>query len=130
MVRLLNFVCVAAMAVAILANYHISEQARVAAVELKALEHNTAAEREATTVLQVEWQRVAGPERVQALAQAKLGMADAATAQLASLELLPRHGDDNASGSGSEVQQVNAQSPAIPSAAPLELTPVSVRTGH
>lgn len=130
MIRFLNFVCVAAMALAILANYHISERARVAAVEVKSLQRSTAEERQTTTVLQVEWQRVAGPDRVQALAQAKLGMADAATAQLASLELLPRHEEDNAPGSGSEIRQASAQIPAALSPGQIELTRVSVRAGQ
>jgi|SRR5580700_1005846 hypothetical protein len=110
-IRLANFVCVALMGMAILANYHISEQTRLAAVALKSVDHSIAQERASTTVLGAEWERVADPARVQALAQTKLSMSDAATAQLASLELLPRSGNDTSLG-GADVRQASDQVPA------------------
>ena len=44
------------------------------------------------SVLQAEWARVADPARIQRLAQAELGLTDAPTVELSSLELLPRRG--------------------------------------
>lgn len=129
LIRFVNFFCVAAMGMAILANYHISEQTRLAAVELRSVDRHSAEERAATTVLEAKWENVAGPARVQALAQAKLGMNDAATAQLSALELLPRH-DDTAPLGGSEVRQASAQAPQESASASIELTPVSDSTGH
>ncbi len=129
LVRFVNFFCVAAMGMAILANYHISEQTRLAAVELRSVDRHVTEERAATTVLEAKWENVAGPARVQALAQAGLGMNDAATAQLSALELLPRH-DDSAPLGGSEVRQASAQTPVAPAGGPIELTPVSDLTGR
>lgn len=129
LIRFVNFFCVAAMGMAILANYHISEQTRLAAVDLRSVDRHTAEERAAMTVLEAKWETVAGPARVQALAQAKLGMNDAATVQLSALELLPRH-DDAAPLGGSEVRQASAQAPQEPASASIELTPVSDQTGR
>ena len=128
LIRFVNFVCVAAMGMAILANYHVSEQTRLAAVELRSVERRTAEERGAMTVLEAKWENVAGPARVQALAQAKLGMNDAATVQLSALELLPRHDDAPPLG-GSEVRQASVQVPSA-TANTIELTPVSDQTGR
>jgi len=128
LIRFVNFFCVAAMGMAILANYHVSEQTRLAAVELRSVDRHTAKERAAMTVLEAKWENVAGPARVQALAQAKLGMDDAATVQLSALELLPRH-DDTAPLGGSDVRQASAQVPAAAGSA-IELTPVSDQTGR
>ena len=49
-------------------------------------------------VLETEWQHVASPQRVQQLAQTKLGMADSASAQLSSFEDLPRRGAERSRG--------------------------------
>jgi hypothetical protein len=121
LVRIANFFFVAAMGMAILANYHISEQTRLAAVDLASVDRSIEQERSATTVLQAKWEQVAGPARIQALAQTRLGMNDAATAQLTALEMLPRHNDDGALGN-SEVRQASAQAPA---GSTVQLTPVS-----
>jgi hypothetical protein len=120
-VRIANFFFVAAMGMSILANYHISEQTRLAAVELSSVDRGIVEQRSATTVLQAKWEQVAGPARIQALAQTKLGMNDAATAQLTALEMLPRHGDDAPLGN-SEVRQASTQAP---SGSQIQLTPVS-----
>jgi len=93
MIRVLNFFCVALMGLSILALYHVSEQTRVARVQLHQVESRIAEARIQTSVLQTRWEQVAGPERIQELAQSSLGMSDTATAQLSSLELLPRRGD-------------------------------------
>ena len=49
-------------------------------------------EQSAMSVLQAEWARVADPSRIQHLAQQQLGLTDQPTAELSSLELLPRRG--------------------------------------
>jgi cell division protein FtsL len=122
MIRVLNFFCVAAMGLTILALYHVSEQTRVAHAQLDRVEHRIADERTEMSVLQTEWVQVASPERIQRLAVSSLGMSDAATVQLSSLELLPRRGD-TALG---EVRDASAQAPA---AAPAELIKIAARTG-
>ncbi len=92
MVRILNFFCFALSALACLALYHVSEQTRVANAELRHVNHRIAQERDALSVLQAEWARVADPARIQRLAQAELGLTDTPTVELSSLELLPRRG--------------------------------------
>ena len=69
LIRVLNFFCVAAMGLTILALYHVSEQTRVARVQLGQVEHRIADERTKMSVLQTEWVRVANPERIQQLAE-------------------------------------------------------------
>ena len=122
MIRVLNFFCVAAMGLTILALYHVSEQTRVTRVQLSQVEHRIAAERTKMSVLQTEWVQVASPERIQQLAESSLGMSDAATVQLSSLELLPRRGDAAPGG----IRDASAQAPA---AAPAELIRIAAHTG-
>jgi cell division protein FtsL len=93
MVRVMNFFCFALSALACLALYHISEQTRVARVQLSAVEHQIADEKDSMSVLQAEWARAADPSRIQQLAQSHLGLNDAPAVELSSLELLPRRGD-------------------------------------
>ena len=45
------------------------------------------------SVLQTEWERVAGPARIQELAQQQLGMSDTTSVQLSSFDQLPRRGE-------------------------------------
>ena len=94
MVRILNFFCVALMGFSILALYHVSEKTRVAHMELaqRQCRHRPGTQRH--RVLETEWQHVASPERIQQLAQARLGMADSASVQLSSFDQLPRRGAD------------------------------------
>jgi cell division protein FtsL len=122
MIRVVNFLCVALLGLAILGNYRVSEQTRLARVILDQVDHRIAQEKANVTVLEAEWERVAGPARIQMLAQSKLGMSDGASVQLSALELLPRRGEDSTLG-GSEVRQASAQI-AEPSSG-LSITPVS-----
>lgn len=92
MVRILNFFCLALSGLACLALYHVSEQTRVAGLELSRVNRDIAMERNAMSVLQAEWARVADPSRIQRLAQSRLGLTDTPTVELSSLELLPRRG--------------------------------------
>src|SRR5476649_752703 len=114
MVRILNFFCVALMGFAILALYHVSERTRVAHMQLNQVKAQIAQERGAIGVLETEWQHVASPERIQQLAQARLGMADTASVQLSSFEQLPRRGADPAPLNNAPVHDASAQIPAAP----------------
>ena len=94
MIRLLNFTCFALTALACLALYHVSEETRIARADLRDTQTKIAAEQENLKVLQADWVRVSDPSRIQLLAATKLGLGDTPTVALASLELLPRRGDD------------------------------------
>ncbi|HEY0281723.1 MAG TPA: hypothetical protein VGC27_03755 [Rhizomicrobium sp.] len=124
MIRVFNFFCVAAMGLTILTLYRVSEQTRVAQVQLSRIEHRIAGERTKMSVLQAEWVRVASPERIQQLAESSLGMSDTATVQLSSLELLPRRGD-----AGAPLALMREASAQAPLAAPAELVKVAAHTG-
>jgi cell division protein FtsL len=126
MIRVLNFFCVATMGLTILALYHVSEQTRVARVQLGQIEHRIVDERTKMSVLQTEWVRVANPERIQQLAESSLNMNDTATLQLSSLELLPRRGDANAPLGDAQTRQANAQAPSSVTA---QLVKIDVHTG-
>jgi cell division protein FtsL len=135
MVRVLNFFCVALMGLSILGLYHVSEKTRVTQVELARVERQIAQERTHLSVLETEWQHVAAPERIQRLAVARLGMADNASVQLSSFEMLPRRGAadpaplNNAPIRNASVQipvQSAAHSPAMSVAVPARPAPASI----
>ena len=111
MVRVFNTLCVALMGLSILALYHVSEKTRVASVELSNVNAEIAREQASMSVLETEWERVAGPAKIQALAQSDLGLSGAPTAQLSSFEALPRRGDE-APLSDTPIRQANVQVPA------------------
>jgi hypothetical protein len=92
MVRVLNFFCFALAALCCLTLYHVSEETRVARDRYAKVESDIVKEREALKVLQADWERVADSGKIQVLAQTRLGLSDTPTVALASLELLPRHG--------------------------------------
>ncbi|HTP76981.1 MAG TPA: hypothetical protein VMJ73_08360 [Rhizomicrobium sp.] len=108
MVRILNTVCVALMGLSILALYHVSEQTRVASVELNRVGRAIVQEHATISVLQTEWERVAGPARIQELAAAHLGLTGTPAVQMSSFDLLPRRGDD-APLNNSPIAQASAQ---------------------
>jgi len=111
MIRVLNFFCVGLAGLACLALYHVSESTRIARVDLAQVERSIATEQDATRILQAEWERVAGPTRIQRLAESKLGMEDKTVMQLSSFEALPRRGEENPGNT--PVQNASAQAPAI-----------------
>ena len=117
MVRILNFFCVALMGFSILALYHVSEKTRVAHMELSRVNAGIVQEKSTIAVLETEWQHVASPERVQQLAQARLGMADNSSVQMSSFDQLPRRGADPAPLNNTPVHNASAQIPA-PAPAP------------
>jgi hypothetical protein len=108
MVRVLNTLCVALMGLAILALYHVSESTRVANVELRQVQHDLAKERISMRVLETEWERVAGPAQIQALASRNLGLNGTRTVQLSSFDALPRRGEL----SDTPIRNASAEAPA------------------
>lgn len=90
--RVLNFFFVGLAALSCLALYRVSENTRVANMELSSVNHQIAQEKSTMNVLQAEWQRVANPARIQRLAQTHLGMSDTPVMELSSFEMLPRRG--------------------------------------
>lgn len=124
MIRVLNFFCVALMGLSILGLYHVSERTRVAQMQLAKVDRQIADTRGGIGVLQTEWERVAGPARIQELAQ-RDGMSDKSSVELSSFDLLPRRGD--APLNNSPVRNANAEAPAVqPTLTPQ---PISVRAG-
>lgn len=115
MVRVLNVFCLALMGLSILALYHVSEKTRVAHMELAQVNRQIADTKTAIGVLETEWQHVASPERIQQLAQSKLGMADSASVQLSSFDQLPRK--EQAPLNNTPVHNASVQIPA-PNSAP------------
>ncbi|HEY5346666.1 MAG TPA: hypothetical protein VIJ72_00625 [Rhizomicrobium sp.] len=107
----MNFFCVAVMGLAILALYHTSEKTRVARVALSQVNRQIADEHSTMRVLQTEWERLAGPARIQALAESRLGMTDTASVQLSSFDQLPRRGDDAAPLGNAPVRNASAVAP-------------------
>jgi hypothetical protein len=97
MIRVLNFASFALAALCCLALYHLSEETRVAHVKLLAVERQIVDDSDAMKVLQADWERVAEPSRIHALAESRLGLADTAAVTVASLDLLPRRGDGTVS---------------------------------
>jgi cell division protein FtsL len=117
MIRILNFLLVALTGFSCLALYHVSERTRVARVELSHVNREIRQERGLNSVLEAEWAKVADPSRIQQLAQAKLGLDDTTSVQLASLDMLPRRGENAARLSNSRLRKANAVVPAKPAAA-------------
>jgi cell division protein FtsL len=116
MIRILNFVCVALMGLSILALYHVSEATRVSQMRLSQVSRKITDTKTSIGVLQAEWERVAGPARIQALAEAN-GMSDSSSAQLSSFEQLPARGSEVIGDSPVR----NASAEAAPVAAPHRL---------
>jgi cell division protein FtsL len=92
-VRVLNFFFVGFAALSCLALYRVSENTRIASVQLSQVNRQIAQEKVTMNVLQAEWQRVADPARIQRLAQARLGMSDNPTIEMSSFQMLPRRGE-------------------------------------
>jgi cell division protein FtsL len=129
MVRVLNFFCVALMGFSILALYHVSEKTRVAHMELTQVSRQIATERSHIAVLETEWQHVASPERIQQLAESRLGMSDTASVQLSSFDQLPRRGDA-APLNNTPVHNASAQVPSTPAPAAIQVSQTSSDPGQ
>ena len=124
MIRVVSTFCVGLMGFSILSLYHISEQTRVARQDLANTEKSIAAERVQISVLETQWQKVAGPDTIQKLAESSLGMNDTATVQLSSLTQLPRRGDEPLNG-----EQVNTASAQVPTPPAPVVVRAAVRSG-
>ena len=118
MIRVLNFFCVALMGLSILALYHVSERTRVAQMQLSKVDRQIADTRNGIGVLQTEWERVAGPARIQALAE-RQGMADSTSVRLSSFQELPRRGE-NQPLDNTPVRNANA---VVPQGATTSIVP-------
>ena len=128
MIRVLNFFCVALMGLSILALYHVSERTRVTQMELTKTNHQIRETRATIGVLETEWAHVAGPARIQQLAE-RHGMTNTVSAQVASFDQLPPRGD--APLNNSPVRNASAE---VPQSAPLvrptlPAQPISDQTG-
>jgi len=110
MVRVLNTLCVALMGLAILGLYHVSESTRVASVELRHVQHDLVKERTSMSVLETEWERVAGPAQIQELATRNLGLTGTPAVQLSSFDALPRRGEGQLSDT--PIRNASAEAPA------------------
>ena len=124
MIRVLNFFCVALMGLSILGLYHVSERTRVAEMQLAKVDRQIADARSGIGVLQTEWAKVAGPARIQELAQ-RDGMSDTSSVELSSFTQLPRRAD--APLNNSSMRNASVEAPMVqPTLMPQ---PISVRTG-
>lgn len=126
MIRVLNFLCVAMMGLSILALYHVSEKTRVTQMQLERAAHQISDNRSAIGVLQTEWERVAGPARIQQLAESQLGMSDTTSVQLSSFDLLPARGTDAAPLNNTPLRNASAQ---VPVQAPQPVQQISDQSG-
>ena len=109
--RVLNFFFVGLAALSCLALYRVSENTRVANMELSMVNRQIVQEKITMNVLQAEWQRVANPGRIQKLAQSHLGADDAPVMELSSFEMLPRRGEANPADAN-PVQNASMTAPA------------------
>ncbi len=114
MVRVLNLFCVALMGLSILGLYHVSEKTRVTQMQLERTNSRISDNRSAIGVLQAEWERIAGPARIQQLAESRLGMSDTTSVQLSSFDLLPRRGENAPALNNTPLHDASAQIPAAP----------------
>ncbi len=122
MVRILNLFCVALMGLSILGLYHVSEKTRIAHMQLTQVSRKIAEASANISVLETEWQHVASPERIQQLAEARLGMSDTPSVQLSSFDQLPRRGDDAAPLNDNPVHNASAEAPAPALPAPIPVS--------
>jgi len=123
MIRIVSTFCVGLLGFTIITAYHVSEQTRIAAQELKQSEKQIRSEETEISVLEAQWQKVANPETIQKLAESSLGMQNATTVQLASVTQLPRRSE---ALNGEEMQQASVQAPASSSAPVVK---ISARSG-
>jgi hypothetical protein len=89
----LNFMFVVATALTCLWLNHVADETRVVDAELRRTKAEITVESQTLKVLQADWERASNPDVIRTLAVSRLGLADQATVEVASLELLPRRGD-------------------------------------
>jgi hypothetical protein len=93
-------------------------------MQLAKVDRQIADARSGIGVLETEWAKVAGPARIQELAQ-RAGMSDTSSVELSSFTQLPRVA--SAPLNNSPLRNANAEAPMVqPTLTPQ---PISVRTG-
>ncbi len=115
MIRVLNFFCVALVGLSCLALYHVSEQTRVARMQLSQVNRQIAQDTQ-------HHQRAAKPNGSRSpippassnWRSRNWALTMPRSVQLASFELLPRRGEDTAPLNNSPVRNANAVMPAKP----------------
>lgn len=89
-----NVLCVLIAASAVWANYHVVEQTRVLNVALDQTDRQIRSEQADFKDAQVTYVALSRPGRIQALAEALLGMDDGAAYQVASFQMVPMRSAD------------------------------------
>jgi hypothetical protein len=123
----LNFLFVIATAFTCLWLNHVSDETRVADAQLRKAKTEIAVEGQALKVLQADWERASNPDAVRTLAVARLGFADEATVEVASLELLPRRGE---AGQPAASAVTNASATATATTPSAQLHLIAVHAGE
>jgi hypothetical protein len=93
MIRVINFCCFAVTALVCLALYHVSDETRVTHNRALALREKIADEQQLIDKLDMRWQQLADPARIQQIATSLSGSEDAPAVVLSSLTMLPRKGE-------------------------------------
>ena len=114
MTAVLNFLFVIATALTCLWLNHVSDETRVADAQLRRAKSEIAIEGQSLKVLQADWERASNPDTIRVLAVSRLGLADQATVEVASLELLPRRGETGPLAA-STVTNASVTASAVPS---------------
>jgi cell division protein FtsL len=110
MIRVVTVFCIGLLGLTCLSAYHVSEQTRVARQDLSRVERQIGSETQTISVLEAQWQKIANPAAIQRLAEASLGMQNAPSVQLASVQLLPRRGESGEN----EVRSISAEAATQP----------------
>jgi len=123
MIRVVSTFCIGLLAFTCTANYRVSEQTRVARQELVRTEKQIKAETQNISVLEAQWQKIASPETIQKLAENSLGMQNAPSVQLASVQDLPRRGADTLNSENLHAASADGE------AAPVPVVKAAMRSG-
>jgi hypothetical protein len=111
MIRVINFCCFAVTALVCLALYHVSDETRVTHNRALALRDKIADEQQQIGKLEMVWQQLADPARIQQISASQSGSEDAPAVVLSSLTLLPRKGE----ASPMDDAQLRSASAVVPS---------------
>lgn len=122
MIRVLSVFCLGLLGFTCIANYHVSEETRIARQELARTENAIKSETQNISVLEAQWQKVANPDAIQKMAENQLGMQNAPSVQLASVQELPRKADTM---NAAEIRPENGQD----ASAPVPVLKASLRSG-
>lgn len=93
MIRVINFCCFAVTALVCLALYHVSDETRVTHNKAVAIRQQITDEQQQIARLEIRWQQLADPARIQQIATTASGSDDAPAVVLSSLTMLPRKGE-------------------------------------